>query len=61
MNLKIREFVATINKYIDSVDFPAEVKRMALKEIYDETAKKADEAVMAEIAERDVKEAGQNE
>lgn len=56
MNLKIKEMVATINKYIDSVDLPLEVKRMALKEIYDESAKKADEAVMMEIAERNAME-----
>ena len=56
MDLKIREMVATINKYIDGLDLPMEVKRMAVKEIYDEAAKKADEAVMAEIAERDAME-----
>lgn len=58
MNLKIREMVATLKKYIEGVGLPAEVKRMVLKEIYESVSAEADEAVREEIAERDSAEKG---
>lgn len=58
MNLKIREMVATLKKYVEGVELPAEVKRMVLKEIYESVSAEADEAVREEIAERDSAQKG---
>lgn len=56
MNLKTREFKATIESYIKSVGLPAEVKRMALKEIYDTVSAESDRTAMEELRERDSEE-----
>lgn len=51
MNLKIREMIATLKKYIDGVDLPLEVKRMAVKEAYDEIVAKSEKAILLELEE----------
>lgn len=53
MNLKIREFKVSIENYVNGSDLPPEVKRMVLKEIYQSAEAAANEAISAEIAERD--------
>lgn len=53
MNLKIRELKATIENYLRGIDLPPEVKRMVLKEIYQSAEAAANEAIAAEIEERD--------
>lgn len=53
MNLKIREMKITIENYINGVDLPPEVKRMVLKEIYDEISTESNKAITAELAERE--------
>lgn len=58
MNLKIREFKVSIENYINSVDLPPEVIRMALKEIYESAEAASNEAIAAEISERDSTERG---
>ena len=52
MNLKIREFKLTLENYIAGIDLPPEVKRIVMKEIYDEAAVKANDAISAEFKER---------
>lgn len=61
MNLKIREFKLTLENYIVGNDLPPEVKRMALKELYESVERSANEAIAAEIKERDEKEGKQDE
>lgn len=59
MNLKIREFKVSIENYVNGSDLPPEVKRMALKEIYDTISAEADMVVRKEIEERDSAERGE--
>lgn len=61
MNLKIREMTVTLRNYIDGVDLPPEVKRIALKEIYNDISAEAEQAVASEIEERDAKEKNSTE
>lgn len=61
MNLKIREFKLTLENYIGENDLPPEVKRMVLKEIYESAEREANEAIAAEIKEREEKEGEQDE
>lgn len=61
MNLKIREFKLTLEKYISGSDLPPEVKRMVLKEIYESAEREAMEAIAAEIKEREEQEVKQDE
>lgn len=56
MDLKIREMLVTLKKYIDGVVLPPEVKRMVLKDIYDTVSAEADRAVREEIESRDTAE-----
>lgn len=56
MNLKIREFKLTLENYIGQNDLPPEVKRIVLREIYQSAEAAANEAIAAEIAERDTTE-----
>lgn len=58
MNLKTREFSLSLKKYIESVDIPMEVKRIALKEIYEDIAKRSDEAISNELNEREKEKEG---
>jgi len=52
-NIEIREFKLTVRKYIDANRLPSEVKRMVLKEIYEEEEQKANNEMIFEIKERD--------
>lgn len=61
MNLRIREFELTLENYISGSSLPPEVKRMALKEIYESAERAATEAIAAEIKEREEKEEKQDE
>lgn len=61
MNLKIREFKVTLENYINNMDLPPEIKRMVLKEIYESVERVANEAIAAEIKERDEREEEQDE
>lgn len=56
MNLKIREFALSLEKYVESADIPWEVKKMVLKDMYETAKEKADQAVLEEIEERDAAE-----
>ncbi len=53
MNLRIREFKLTVENYIENIDLPEEVKRMVLKEIYENIINAANEAISAELNERE--------
>lgn len=53
MNLKIREFELTLESYINNYDLPEEVKRLAIKEIYEKISAKANNSMASEIEERD--------
>lgn len=53
MNLKIREFKLSLVAYINETDIPEEIKRMVLKEIYEDIEKAADEMVVQEFNERE--------
>lgn len=54
MNLKIREFELSLEKYIESADIPAEVKRLILKEIHDRISAEANAAISKELDEREL-------
>lgn len=56
MNLKIREFALSLEKYVESADIPWEVKKMVLKDMYETAKEKADQAVLEEIDKRDAAE-----
>lgn len=56
MNLKIKEFKIALSNYINEMDLPEEVKRMVLKEIYDEIEKKANDAILLELNKRESQE-----
>lgn len=53
MNLKIREFKLSMENYINSSDLPWEIKKMVLKELYNNATEQSDKAVLEEIKERD--------
>lgn len=53
MNLKIREFKMSLEKYIESTDIPWEVKKLILKELYEKAVEESDKSVLGEIKERD--------
>lgn len=55
-NIEIREFKLTLKKYIDNNRLPIEIKRMVLKEVYEEVEQKTNEMMMLEIKERDGQE-----
>lgn len=44
----------TIEDYLDQIDFPNEIKRMMLKEIYDDTRQKALDEAIKEANAREV-------
>lgn len=52
-SLEVITFKKTIEDYVKSVDMPMEVKRLVIKEIYEDVHKKALEEVMSEISERE--------
>lgn len=52
-NIVIREFALTLENYINENNLPIEIKRMVLKEIYENVDQKTNEVMMMEIKERD--------
>lgn len=54
-SLMIMEFRAALENYIAEQDLPAEVKRMVLKDIYEDLAKLSKEDAMRELNEREAK------
>lgn len=54
-SISVADFRQTIIKFVDSYDLPLEVKRMALKEVYDITKVKADAEIYQQAAERENK------
>lgn len=61
MNLKIREFRLALENYISNTEIPVEVKRMVLKELYTNTLSAANDAISAELDERERKDGEKNE
>lgn len=59
-NIEIREFKLTLKKYIDNNGLPIEIKRMVLKEVYEEVEQKTNVVMMEEIKERDNAEVKKN-
>lgn len=55
-NIEIREFKLTLEKYINNNGLPIEIKRLVLKEVYEEVEQKTNEMMMLEIKERDGQE-----
>lgn len=55
-NIEIREFKLNLENYINNNSLPLEVKRMVLKEIYEDIEQKSNLAMMEEIKERDTME-----
>ena len=51
-SIKVRDFTATLENFINNYDLPAEVKRLALFEIYANVKAKADAELYQEAAER---------
>lgn len=56
MNLKIREFKLSIENYIEKTELPTEVKRMVIKEIYENISSLANEEISKEIEIREKEE-----
>lgn len=55
MDLAIREFTTQIVNYINSSALPIEIKRLIIKDIYNQVEIKANEIVMQAIQERNEK------
>lgn len=49
MNLQIREFEQNIINYINQVNLPIEVKRLAIKDVFYQVDKMAEDAINLEI------------
>lgn len=56
MNLKIREFKLSIENYIEKTELPTEVKRMVVKEIYENIFSLANEEISKELESREKEE-----
>lgn len=56
MNLRIREFKFSIENYIEKTELPIEVKRMVIKEIYENISSLANEEISKEIEIREKEE-----
>lgn len=54
--IDIIDFKYTIQKFIDKNEFPAEVKRLVLKEIYDTVATQASNEAVNQAQERESEE-----
>lgn len=50
MDFEIRKLKMGLINYLDKVDLPQEVKRMVLKEVYDDTERKAEESIRLQAA-----------
>lgn len=55
--IDILDFKYTIQNFIDKNEFPAEVKRLVLKEIYDNISSQASSEAMEQAKEREAEEA----
>lgn len=53
MDLKIREFQAALEKYVDNSDIPAEVKRLIIADLLRKVEEKANTDIVAQFAERE--------
>lgn len=60
-SLSIAEFKQSITNFIDSTDFPYELKRMVVNEIALEVSEKAKAELIAEINARESQEGENNE
>lgn len=60
-NIEIREFKLSLENYISSNALPCEIKRMVLKEIYEEVELETIKIMTLEIEERDKQEKEQGE
>lgn len=49
MNLQIREFEQNIINYVNQVNLPIEVKRLAIKDVFYQVDKMAEDAINLEI------------
>lgn len=58
MNIKIRELKIAITNHLKGIDLPIEVKRLVLKEIYDDISEAADAEIREELKEREKQEGG---
>jgi len=52
-SIDVREFKLTISNFVNNSELPDEIKRMILREIYEEAEQKANLTIMEEIRERD--------
>lgn len=59
-SIDVREFSQAIRNFIKGAQLPAEVKRLALAEILQETEEDARRELIAQVEERDRKEGGAN-
>lgn len=55
-SIAIKDFEFTIENFINKYDLPWETKRLALKEIYESVAEKANGEIMEQAKEREAKE-----
>lgn len=55
-SVNIADFQLTLRNFISNYDLPEEVKRLALKEIYDEQKQKAEAEILSEATEREMKD-----
>lgn len=56
-SIDVKDFIFTIHNFIEKTDMPLEVKRMALKEIYDDISIKAQNECIEQAQERENKDA----
>ena len=54
-SIDVKDFQLTLTNFISKYDLPWEVKRLALKEVYDETVQKANAEVLTEAGNRENK------
>lgn len=59
-SLKIRELKQIIVTHLGNQDVPLEIQRLILKEALEEVTQKANAEIIAQIQERDRKEAEEN-
>lgn len=52
-SIKVADFSNTITNFIQDYDLPYEVKRLALKEIYEETQKRAQVEILEQAKQRE--------
>ena len=55
-SIDVKDFEVTILNFVNGYDLPMEVKRLALKEIYEQVNASANVEMAEQIKEREVKE-----